>query len=110
VGDGVLEVAVNGCSIPKAARLAFRPEDVHLEGMNGHQAKDVEGIPAVVAAVVPLGPLFRIDLDGGARFQALLLRPELQRLALKPGDRVIARVDPDDLVLVPEGPGEVPLS
>lgn len=103
IGDGILEVAVNGCATPETARLVFRPEDVRLEGLNGRRPMAEEGIPAVVAAVVPLGPLFRIDLNGGVHFQALLPRTELHRLSLKAGDRVIARVDPDDLVLVPEG-------
>jgi ABC-type Fe3+/spermidine/putrescine transport system ATPase subunit len=126
VGNGFLEAAVNGRPIPPAAHLAFRPEDVHLEGLNGHASAScidsyppasgngAYGIPAVVDAVVPLGPLSRIDLNGGsahgsgfhdaARFQALLLRPEFQRLGLKPGDRVLATLHPNDLVLVPEGP------
>ena len=111
VGDGVLEVSVNGGPIPEAARVVFRPEDVRLERLNGAclngQPLPAEGIPAVVESVVPLGALYRIDLNGGVRFHALLLRPELQRLALKPGHRVLATIHPDDLALVPEVPAPV---
>jgi ABC-type Fe3+/spermidine/putrescine transport system ATPase subunit len=126
VGDGVLEVAVNGSPLPEVPRLVFRPEDVRLEGLSGEElgaagshggsdnaGKDgrlsPSGLRCAVEAVVPMGPLYRIDLHsaaGGcdARFHALLLRAELQRIGVRSGDRVFATVRPEDLVVVPEGP------
>lgn len=110
VGDGSLEVVVNGLAISGSTHVAFRPEDVHLEWLNGRNSIVEGGIPAVVEGVVPLGPLFRIDLNIsahliGAHFKALLSRQELQRLGLKTGDQVLATVSPNNLTLVPERQG-----
>jgi ABC-type sugar transport system ATPase subunit len=112
VGGGALEVASHGTPIPASARLAFRPEDVHLEGLHGAGLNGAVGIPAAVEAVVATGPLYRIDLSSsagnngtpkhGARFHALVLRTELRRLGLRAGDRVLATLRPDDVILVPE--------
>lgn len=102
VGDATLEAAVREGVVPETARLVFRPEDVHLERLND-EVPPLEGaLSAVVEAVVPLGPLFRIDLSAVASFSALLSRQEYQRLGLKTGEAVVARFEATDLLLVPE--------
>jgi hypothetical protein len=60
-------------------------------------------LPAMVEAVVPLGLLFRVELNIGVHFIALLSRQECQRLGLKAGERVVAGLDPNHLLLVPDG-------
>jgi ABC-type Fe3+/spermidine/putrescine transport system ATPase subunit len=102
VGDATLEASVREDLVPDSASLVFRPEDVHLERLS-NQGCPVEGtISAVVEAVVPLGPLFRVDLSAVSSFSALLSRQEYHRLGLKRGDAVLARFDATDLLLVPE--------
>lgn len=103
IREGSLEVSVKGPVSPDNARLVFRPEDVHLERCNG-QFTGVAGVlPARVEAVVPLGFFFRVELNAGVPFIALLSRQECQRLALKAGDQVVASLAPDHLLLVPKG-------
>ena len=102
LGEGTLEASANGAVELDRAMLAFRPEDVRLERAAG-QPRQVEGaVPAVVESIVPLGPLFRIDLVGGPAFSALLSRQEHRALGLRVSDRVLVRVDPGDLILLPE--------
>jgi ABC-type Fe3+/spermidine/putrescine transport system ATPase subunit len=102
VGNATVEAAVREDVVPDRARLVFRPEDVHLERLN-NQVPLIQGaFSAVVEAVVPLGPLFRVDLSAAASFSALLSRQEYQRLDPKMGEAVLARLEPTDLLLVPE--------
>jgi molybdate/tungstate transport system ATP-binding protein len=102
VGDATLEATGGGDIVPESARLVFRPEDVHLERLIDQSSLGEGALPAVVEAVVPLGPLFRVDLSGVASFSALLSRQEYQRLGPKIGEAVLARFDAADLLLVPE--------
>ena len=97
---GSLEVA--STRLPRAGKdcLAFRAEEVHLERRNGQQQSDQNGLPAMVESVVPLGPLFRIDLAAGGLFSALLTRREHERLGLEAGDVVLATVEPRSLLLL----------
>ncbi len=106
VGGGAWDAAVNGAITAgslEPARLAFRPEDVRLEGPDGRTPPIDGAVPATVEAVVPLGSLFRVDLAGGPTFSAMLSRREYQRLRPAAGDRVLAHIEPADLILVPEG-------
>ncbi len=86
---------------PRAGKewLVFRPEDVHLERQNGkpHSGNALE---AIVESVVPLGPLFRIDLSGSTPYSALVMRQEQERLGLQTGDAVRVEVEPKNLLLV----------
>ena len=61
-------------------------------------------LPARVESVVFLGFFFRVELHAGTPFVALLSRQECLRLGLTAGDRVVAYVDPNHLLLVPKGP------
>lgn len=81
--------------------LAFRPEDVHLERQNGLSHSD-GALTAVVESVIPLGPLYRVDLGGNTPYSALLTRREQDRLGLETGDAVLAEVEPKNLLLVAE--------
>ena len=101
VGDSVLEATMNGRFSPATARLAFYPEDVQLEHLNGHPLPMPGGVPAMVEATIPLGVAYRVDLNSEGRFSALLSRQDYQRLGLKIGDRVLARFDPSRLILIP---------
>ena len=83
--------------------LALRPEDIRLERRDGLDPVSRGGLPAVVESVVPLGPLFRVELIGSGPITALLTRREQERLTLTPGDPVLANAEPQDLLLVPEG-------
>jgi molybdopterin-binding protein len=49
-----------------------------------------------------LGLLYRIELNSGVPFVALLSRQECKRLGLEAGDQVVASFDPDHLLLVPD--------
>jgi molybdate transport system ATP-binding protein len=104
VGRGVVEaIATDGIALDEAL-LVFRPEDVRLERLNG-AAPSVEGaIPAVVESVVGLEFFYRVELDGSARFSAVLARQDQRRLALAPGDKVLARFASEALRLVPPAP------
>jgi spermidine/putrescine transport system ATP-binding protein len=104
VGDAVLEATLNGQCNPETARLAFHPEDVRLEVLNGHSLPIAGAVPAMVEATVPLGMTFRVELKGNAHFSALLSRQDYQRLGVKAGDRVLAHFDPQRLILIPEEP------
>lgn len=102
LGEGALEASANGAVALDTALLAFRPEDVRLERVVG-QPGHVEGaVPAVVKSIVPLGPLFRVDLVGGPAFSALLSRQEYRALGLRVSDRVLVRLDPADLMMLPD--------
>jgi ABC-type Fe3+/spermidine/putrescine transport system ATPase subunit len=103
IGEGQLEVVVNGQFNPKNARLVFRPEDVRLERLDGQfTGKTKTGmLPGIVEAVVPLGLHFRVEVNAGVRFSALLSRQEYQRFGLKAGDRVLACFDSNHVLLVP---------
>jgi ABC-type Fe3+/spermidine/putrescine transport system ATPase subunit len=102
LGRAILEATLSEHVVPGSAGLVFRPEDVHLE-RRGDQVSPSEGsLSVVVEAVVPLGPLFRVDLSGAASFSALLSRQEYHRLGLKRGEEVLARFEATDLLLVPE--------
>lgn len=103
IGEGSLEVVVKEPFGPERDRLVFRPEHVHLERLNGQFNGMAGMLPARVEAVVPLGFFFRVELNAGVPFIALLSRQECQRLELKAGDRVVACVDPNHLILVPKG-------
>jgi putative spermidine/putrescine transport system ATP-binding protein len=102
VGETILEATVREDRVPDSARLVFRPEDVHLERLSDQAPPLESSLSAVVGAVVPLGPLFRIDLSGVASFSALLSRQEYHRLGLKRGEAVLARFEATDLLLVPD--------
>jgi hypothetical protein len=98
--EGQLEVAVMKPLASEDARLAFRPEDIHLE-RNNPSAGATSGLQTRVEAVVPLGFFFRIELNAGVPIIAMLSRQEHQRLALRAGEPVIASFDPDHLLLLP---------
>lgn len=102
VGDAILEAMVYGHSTTDTARVVFRPENVRLERLNGHRATVAGKVNALIDAIVPLGFFFRFDLDMGTRFSALLSHQEYQQLGLKAGDRVLACLDPSQVLLVPE--------
>jgi ABC-type Fe3+/spermidine/putrescine transport system ATPase subunit len=102
VGDASLEATGRESVASGTATLVFRPEDVHLERPTDRIPSPEGGLSAVVEAVVPLGPLFRVDLFGPATFSALLSRQEYHRFGPKVGETVLARFEPADLLLVPE--------
>jgi ABC-type Fe3+/spermidine/putrescine transport system ATPase subunit len=102
IGQGNLEATAKVPFSPDNARLVFRPEDVHLERLNGQFVGTAGMLLARVEEVVPLGLLFRIELNIGVPFIALLSRQECQRLGLKAGDQVVASFDPNHLLLVPD--------
>ncbi len=102
VGDAILDATVSEHVTPETARLVFRPEDVHLEHLNGQMRHSGDGFAALVESVVPLGSLFRIELNAGPHFSALVWHADYDQLQFKPGDKVLARLDPADLLLVPE--------
>ncbi len=99
---GALHVASTRQPQPGKGWLAFRPEDVRLERQNGHRRAVQAGLTAVVESVIPLGPLYRIDLGGSTPYSALITRQEQERLGLETGDSVLAAVEPKNLLLVGE--------
>jgi ABC-type Fe3+/spermidine/putrescine transport system ATPase subunit len=104
LGDGTLEATCGAGADLATAWLAFRPEDLRIERLAAADRPDHGGARATVEAILPVGPLQRLDLCAGARFSALLGRRECRLLGLSPGDRVAVSADPDDLLLVPPAP------
>ena len=97
---GTLRVASTGQPQPGREWVAFRPEDAHLERQNGQRQSVQGGLAAVVESVVPLGPLFRIDLSGNTPYSALVTRREHETLNLESGDSVLVSIEPKNLLLV----------
>ncbi|HEV8310850.1 MAG TPA: ABC transporter ATP-binding protein [Methylomirabilota bacterium] len=97
--DGLVEVAVARHTIAVAgqarageqALVGVRPEDIVLERGGPRAPTSARNrLPATVAAVTSLGPLYRVTLDCGLRLTAVVTRPSVEALGLAPGVAVTA--------------------
>jgi molybdate transport system ATP-binding protein len=111
VSDGLAAVDVNGVGftalaegLPSGAdavHLCIRAEDVILVRNGVAQASARNRLSATVLALVPEGPMVRIELDGGFPLKALLTRQACDELELKPGASVEALIKASHIHLIP---------
>jgi tungstate transport system ATP-binding protein len=93
-GDGliVVEVGARRVTVAGAAEagervlVGLRPEDLTLEAPAPRGATSAQNrLGGHVVRLTPLGPLWRVSLDCGVPLTALLTRPAVATLALRPG-------------------------
>jgi tungstate transport system ATP-binding protein len=98
VRDGLVEVTVSAAPgrpslvvagtarIGERVLVGLRPEDVFLEAVgSGGPASAQNRFVARVVEIVPLGPLYRVVVEGGVRLTGLVTRPAILALDLAPG-------------------------
>lgn len=85
--EGV-ELDIDGHHPPGRVRVGVRPEAIVL-------ARDGRGFPGEVRAVVPFGPLVRVEV--ARPFPLVALIPPAQAMDLGPGDTVRICIPPDGL-------------
>jgi molybdate transport system ATP-binding protein len=111
VTDGLATVNVNGLELTalagdlppgaNAVHLCIRAEDVILVQPGGAPASARNRLAATVRALVPEGPMMRIELDAGVQLKALLTRQACDELALKSGASVVALIKAPHIHLIP---------
>ena len=92
--DGLVEVAIGGHTIAvvgrarvgDAALVGLRPEDLVLgRGGPGVPTSARNRLMGSVTQVTPLGPLYRVVVECGVRLTAVVTRPSVETLGLRPG-------------------------
>jgi molybdopterin-binding protein len=97
VRDGLVEVALGGHRILVAgaarvgdvALVGLRPEDCVLEPAGPARLTSAQNrLEGVVRTMAPLGAVYRVVVECGIRFVAVVTRPAVDTLGLAPGARV----------------------
>jgi molybdate transport system ATP-binding protein len=107
--DGRATVAVGSArlsamgdeSLPAECYACIRAEDVALA--KGEVSTAVNQLGGSVRAILPEGPMVRVEVDCGFRLTALLTRQVHAGLDIREGDSVTALVSPRAIALVPPG-------
>ena len=81
--------------------ICIRAEDVILVKGLPARSSPRNSLSVVVKALVPEGPIMRIELDGGFPLAAILTRQACEDLALRPGEQVTALVKAPQIHLIP---------
>jgi tungstate transport system ATP-binding protein len=98
VRDGLVEVAVGthrvlvagAARVGDQALVGLRPEDCLLEAPGPPALTSAQNrLDGVVRAVAPLGAVYRVVVECGVRFTAVVTRPAVETLGLAPGARVV---------------------
>jgi len=84
-----------------SVHVCIRAEDVILARDTQQNASPRNRLPATVKALVPEGPMVRIDLDCGFPLVALLTRQASEELELTPGARVFVLLKVPHIHLIP---------
>jgi len=95
-GEGTPGSDVLVCLRPEDVVVAAAPESGPVTSARNH-------LPAVVRRVLPAGPYFRLELDGGFTIVALITRQSLDDLALAPGSPVVASFKATAVHLIARG-------
>jgi molybdate transport system ATP-binding protein len=98
--DGLADVQVGAAqlmaiALPGVARdvlACIRGEDVILERPGGMASSVRNRLTARVVALQPGSPLTRVELDAGFPLFALVTRPAIEELGLRPGEVVTALI------------------
>ncbi|GGG48335.1 sulfate ABC transporter ATP-binding protein [Kocuria dechangensis] len=102
VAAGALVAPDPGGLVPGGRVLAcVRAEDVALETEAARAASPRNRVAATVTAIVPEGPLERVELDAGFPLTAYVTRTSRHELGLVPGSRVRAVVKAAAVHLIP---------
>lgn len=108
--DGLAVVESGGCRFVAVdpgtdnaeVLVCFRAEEVMLRlagAPTGESARN--HLPATVTDVERDGPLFRVGLDCGVRLSALVTKPSIEEMDLRPGSQVVAVLKAPSVHLVP---------
>lgn len=124
--DGLVAIRVGGRELHAAAEPAAEPAPagadvlvcIRAEHVALHAADEpVRGsarnrLPATITAIVPHGPVLRVDLDAGFPVAAYVTHPTQDELGLEPGRPVTAAIKATAIhvVLHPTSPNVHPLS
>lgn len=111
--DGVATVRVGECELvalagdlpsdAMAVHVCIRAEDVVLTRDRAAVTSVRNRLSATVVAVHPELPLVRVELDCGFLLRALITRPALEELGLRPGDQIGAWVKAPHVHLIAAG-------
>jgi molybdate transport system ATP-binding protein len=113
IADGLVILSVNGLTLtavaldlPAGTRDVYaciRAENVILTKPDPAQSSARNRIPAKIQAIIPDGPLLRLELAGAFPLMSLLTKPACEELDLKAGDDVMALVKAPNIHLIPRG-------
>ncbi len=93
--------ATGGAALPAECYACIRAEDVALA--KGEVSDEVNQLCGSIRAILPEGPMVRLELDCGFPLTALVPRQVHGALGVREGDRVTALVSAGAVRLVPPG-------
>lgn len=109
INEGVADVEINGVRLHASAGEAqigpvyacIRAEQVVLKTMRDAQTSARNQFRAAIRAILPEGPLLRVELDAGFPLVALVTQPAREQLNLREGQIVYALVKAAAIHLLP---------
>lgn len=108
-GGGLATVEVAGVKLLAVSEeetghdvfACIRAEDVVLEPVGTGSTSARNHLAGTVRSIASLGALVRVEIDCGFTLVAVVTRPGMEELALKPGSPVIAAIKAGSVHLVP---------
>lgn len=103
---GAVQLAAAGIELPPGAKDVFvciRAEDVVLVAgaLENQPSSPRNRLAATVRALIPEGPMMKVQLDCGFPLMALLTRTACEELSLREGGRVTALIKAPHVHLIP---------
>ncbi len=103
MGSSTVTAMADNIGVGEQVFVCIRGEDVLLQADRPERMSARNCLAGSILSVVPEGPLSRVRIACGFELTALVTRPAIEELALRPGAKVVALLKAQSIHLIPRG-------